>query len=166
MDAYCLLSLILIPIIIGVSAQIHVYRNGINKTVGGSVALGFSVGFVFLLIIWELCVKEPSPDRFVAVTIIYLCAVYSFFHANNMGETSRRIRLGLELVDAQNGLTYDALLEKYNWEIQVDRRLTRLLAFREIIEVQNVIYLKRYRFLAMYFSLAVLKYIIFGSRSN
>ena len=83
-----------------------------------------------------------------------------------MGETSRRIRLGLELVDAQNGLTYDALLEKYNWKIQVDRRLTRLLAFREIIEVQNVIRLNRHRFLAMYFSMAVLKYIIFGSRSN
>jgi len=63
---------------------------------------------------------------------IYICFSYVYFHWNNMSETARRVRLTIELLDHEKGLTREEILTRYNGREIVDLRIRRLLGSRQI----------------------------------
>jgi len=155
--------IVVAPLIVGAIGQIYVYRKNINRSIGGSTALGFGLGLITLLCGYFFCIDEVSADRLAAVILIYSCGGYTFFHINNMGETARRIRISLELKQSPKGLNYDNLVARYNSDIQISRRLNRLLEAKEIKKQGGVFFLNRYRFLAMYYIVDIFKRIVFGA---
>ena len=161
-----LLLFVFLPVIAGVLAQVYVYRNNINRTVAGSIIIGFGVGCIPLIGIGYWLNEQISIDRLMAAILIYLCAGYSFFHANNMGETSRRVRISLELADAPDGLTYKKILDRYNSDIQVKRRLARLLEAGDIEQAGAAFCLKKRRILAIYYVVYLFRHLVFGSMAH
>ena len=163
MELVNLMLFVSLPVITGVLTQVYVYRNNINRTIAGSIIIGFGVGCIPLIGIGYWLNEQNSIDRVVAVILIYLCTGYSFFHANNMGETSRRVRISLELANAPSGLTYKNILDRYNSDMQVKRRLARLLKAGDIEQSGAVFYLKKRRILAFYYVVCLFKNLVFGS---
>jgi len=166
MGIVSLLLFVSLPVIAGVLAQVYVYRNNINRTVAGSIIIGFGVGCIPLIGMGYWLHEQISMDGLVAVILIYLCAGYSFFHANNMGETSRRVRISLELANASGGLTYKQILDRYNSDIQVKRRLARLLEAGDIEQSGAAFCLKKRRILAIYYVVYLFRYLVFGSMAH
>ena len=166
MEIVNLMLFVSLPVITGVLTQVYAYRNNINRTIAGSIIIGFGVGCIPLIGIAYWLNEQNSIDRLVAVILIYLCAGYSFFHANNMGETSRRVRISLELANAPDGLTYKNMLDRYNSDIQVKRRLARLLQAGDIERSGAVFYLKKRRILAFYYVVCLFKYLVFRSMAH
>lgn len=69
--------------------------------------------------------------------VIVLCAGYSLFHFDNMGETSRRIRILRELCAAGRGMTRKDLLAAYSPREVFERRLRRLRAAGQCEDLAN-----------------------------
>ena len=166
MELVSILMFVALPPIAGILVQVYVYRNNINRTIAGSIIIGFGVGCIPLIGVAYWLNEQNSIDRLVAVILIYLCAGYSFFHANNMGETSRRVRISLELANAPDGLTYKNMLDRYNSDIQVKRRLARLLQAGDIERSGAVFYLKKRRIVAFYYVVCFFKYLVLGSMAH
>ncbi len=166
MELVSILMFVALPPIAGVLTQVYVYRNNINRTIAGSIIIGFGVGCIPLIGIGYWLNEQNSIDRVVAVILIYLCTGYSFFHANNMGETSRRVRISLELANAPDGLTYENILDRYNSHIQVKRRLARLLEAGDIEQSGAAFCLKKRRILAIYYVVYLFRHLVFGSMAH
>tara|TARA_Y100000588_G_scaffold63512_1_gene63044 strand:+ start:2466 stop:2978 length:513 start_codon:yes stop_codon:yes gene_type:complete len=166
MGVVSLLLFVSLPVLAGVCTQVYVYRSNFNRTVAGSIIIGFGVGCIPLIGIGYWLREQISMDGVVAVMLIYLCAGYSFFHANNMGETSRRVRISLELANAPEGLTYEQILNRYNSNTQVQRRLARLLEAGDIEQSGTAICLKKRRILVMYYVVYFFKHLVFGSTNH
>lgn len=166
MEMVNVLVVVALSVTTGVLVQVYVYRNNINRTVAGSIIIGFGVGCIPLIGIGYWLSEQIPIDRLVAVILIYLCAGYSFFHANNMGETSRRVRISLELANAPEGLTYKKILNRYNSDIQVTRRLARLLESGDIERSGAAFCLKKRRILAMYYVVYLFRHLVFGSMAH
>lgn len=120
-----------------IAIQVLACRLFPSRGLLGSIMLGFGAGLVV-----TLALSAPWPPRLDAGTIgtvltsviTYAALGFSFFHVNNMGETARRIRLLRELVESPAGLTEAELLSRYGSREVLDRRLTRLLATRQLGE--------------------------------
>lgn len=97
---------------------------------------GFVAALAFVVIAgWPVTVGHIGS--WLAELCIYFCFSYSYFCLNNMGETSRRVRLAIELSRAPQGLTRDELLARYSAREIVDRRLGRLLKSGQIREQEG-----------------------------
>ena len=83
-----------------------------------------------------------------------------------MGETSRRVRISLELANASGGLTYKQILDRYNSDIQVKRRLARLLEAGDIEQSGAAFCLKKRRILAIYYVVYLFRHLVFGSMAH
>lgn len=145
-----LVVVLLIAPLAGCGAQILVFRLGLNRTIAGSVAIGFSAGSLVLFFGIELSEEDWDILRIMTAVMVYCCAGYTYFHFNNMGETARRVRLVIELLKQPEGMTYREITELYNSSTQVERRIARLLSTGDIIERGGVLFLERYRYLILH----------------
>ncbi len=113
---------------LGTPGGLHNFGFGLLK----SVYLGFAVGLIGIFI-FESCVffnfLNSMGDYIItagATLIIYVSLGYCYFHFVNLGETARRVRILRELADSKEGLSLEGILERYNAEEIVRRRLGRL----------------------------------------
>ena len=149
---------------INVSSQVlisrYVDRIGLLK----SIFVGFAMGAITLLII-ELCSLDYISS-FVVNLLIYSALGYCYFHFVNLGETARRIRLLRELAGLENGLSEEEILQRYNAEEIVTKRLGRLIKNGQIICKNNCYYIGKPLMLFISKLIVSMKILILSKRSE
>lgn len=120
----------LIGLFINVSSQVLIYRHIKQSGLLKSEYLGFLIGLLAIFIFKP----QVFPAGIFITNLITYCALsYCYFHFVNLGETARRIRIMRELAESDTGLSLDDLLQRYNAQEIVERRMGRLLANGQII---------------------------------
>ncbi|MBF0351768.1 MAG: hypothetical protein HQM11_12115 [SAR324 cluster bacterium] len=94
--------------------------------------------------------------------ITYIALGYGYFHFINLGETARRVRLTRELLQSKNGLTHEELLQRYNAQEIIEKRLGRLLRKRQIQLENNRYYIRSKTMLSITRLLVMLKQFVLG----
>lgn len=138
----------------------YINRFGLLK----SIFVGFAVGAISLLAI-ELYSSNHISSVLVNI-ITYSALGYCYFHFVNLGETARRIRLIMELVDLESGLSVEEILQRYNAKEIVTRRLGRLIKNGQIICKNNRYYIGSPLMLLISRLILSLKIIILSKKSE
>ncbi len=136
MAGYLHLASPLCGLLVNVLVQVGCFRCIARCGLLTSILLGFFSGLLGLGAI-EVHLRVAAVDRSPAATltnvVIYLALCYCYFHFINLGETARRIRMLRELYDSHDGLTTGEILERYNANEIVDKRLQRLISNRQVV---------------------------------
>jgi hypothetical protein len=99
--------------------------------------------FGFLLLLPNAFFFTRSTEYLLNDILIYICAMYVFFHFNNMGETARRVRILNELSAAGGCLAINELIIKYDCEEQLSRRISKMIKSDQLIELNGRLFLKK-----------------------
>ena len=111
--------------------------------------------------------KNPPYQSFDEITanfFTYLSLGYCYFHFINLGETARRIRILRELYDSKQGLSEKEILEKYNAEEIVVRRINRLMSNGQILYRDDRYYINSPIMLLISKIIIVLKLLFLGKK--
>jgi glucan phosphoethanolaminetransferase (alkaline phosphatase superfamily) len=166
---------VFIPIIcllINVSIQVFIFRYLPRLGLLKSEYIGFVIGIIFFLLFefYPLIINPRITRDFFAIfitnLITYSSLGYCYFHFVNLGETARRIRILRELYDSKNGLSLEELLQRYNAEEILERRISRMLNNRQIILKEERYYIASPALLLMARAITMMKQIILGKRSE
>jgi len=149
---------------INVLSQVLISRYVDKLGLLKSVFVGFAMGAVTLLTL-ELCSLD-YVFSVVANILTYLALGYCYFHFVNLGETARRIRLVRELAGLENGLSEEEILQRYNAEEIVTRRLGRLIKNGQIICKNNCYYIGKPLMLFISKLIVSMKILILSKRSE
>ena len=109
-----------IGLVINLFIQIVSFKYILKSRLLKSEYLGCFIGLLSIIII-ELYVffrESPPVSEFLAILIvnliIYSSLAYGYFIFINLGETARRIRILRELYDAEEGLSLEEIMVRYN----------------------------------------------------
>lgn len=149
---------------INVSSQVLISRYVDKLGLLKSIFVGFAMGAVTLLTI-ELYSLDYVPSVVVNI-LTYSALGYCYFHFVNLGETARRIRLVRELAGSENGLSEEEILQRYNAEEIVTRRLGRLIKNGQIICKNNRYYIGKPLMLFISKLIVSMKILILSKRSE
>lgn len=135
-----------------------------------SIFLGFFSGaFCFFMAEFYifLIVSDNKIDFIPIIAanfFTYLSLGYCYFHFINLGETARRIRILRELYDSKQGLSEKEILEKYNAEEIVERRINRLMSNGQILYTDGRYYINSPIMLLISKIIIVLKLLFLGKK--
>lgn len=96
-----------------------------------SILLGYPI--FFLCVLYLNLENSPSSLAYTYLFLYYSLGTYTYFHFFNMSETSRRVRLALELRTASKK-EIGMPSEVFDEEKMIRIRLDRLIALRQIEE--------------------------------
>lgn len=165
----------LLPVIawwMNVVGQICVVRYIREFSLLKSILVGFIFGICALLLmecyyLQESCLPLTENSPFIlANIIIYASLSYVYFHFVNLGETARRIRILRELYDSKSGLSLEEILDRYNAEIILKKRITRLIGNGQILYRQGRYYTGSPQMLWIAKVIVAMKIIILGKKSE
>lgn len=167
-----LLSIPIICLLINMFFQLVSFR--LIKQIGllKSMLFGFIAGLfgvVFLEFASFLNTSIAWGDRigfFIVDIMTYSSLSYCLFHFINLGETARRIRLMREIQASPHGLSMDEILERYNAEEILKKRLGRLVSNGQIIDRDGRYYLADSKMLWIARVIIALKALLLGKRSE
>ena len=134
-------------LIINIVCQISIQRLIKNFWLLKSVIVGFGIGLgaQFLIELYFLhTVSLSISDSICSIVVsflVYASLGYCYFHFVNMGETARRIRILSELSEAENGLSLEELLDRYNAQEILSKRIGRLINNGQIVLKNNRYYI-------------------------
>ena len=140
---------------VNISFQILVFRLFPKIGLLWSLFLGFICGFL------AICVIGFDAKSIINI-VIYILLGYCYFHFVNMGQTARRIRILTELKDIPEGLSLRQILERYNSEDIIERRLNRLIDHGQVTQRNGRYYIGNPLMLIIARFLVAIKRIIFG----
>ncbi|MES1978235.1 MAG: hypothetical protein V4451_09380 [Pseudomonadota bacterium] len=99
------------------------------------LGLVLNVPLVIGLMTWGVMLKTPIGELLLAwvyAALAYNSVAYSYFHFFNLGETGRRIRVLLQLLEGEHiGIT-DARATTYSGQTMIRQRLARLLQMGQL----------------------------------
>ena len=162
---------ILIPVLsllMNMLCQVLSYKCLSKTTLTDSIFAGLGFGFLSLISLesyYFSVVSKPMPEHagiFITHLITYVSLGYCYFHFINLGETARRIRILIELSNAQEGLSIDEILIRYNAREIVQRRLGRLTESGQIVYKDNRYYIGKNGMLFISKLLSFVKVILIG----
>lgn len=166
---------ILTPIaglIINVITQVVSFRCNPSFGLLKSEYLGFTIGVlnIFIFDFYFFSISEMSANDFIGIItanlIIYSALGYCYFHFINLGETARRIRILREIYDAEDGLSLEEMLQKYNAKEIVEKRVSRLINNRQILYKNGRYYIGSPIVLMIARIIVAMKLLLLGKRSE
>jgi len=113
----------------------------------------------------ELHMADAVGYLFVRV-ITYAGLGYCYFHFINLGETARRIRILRELYQAENGLSVEEIIKRYNAETIIEKRIARLIGNRQIECRDGKYYIRNGTMVGISRLIRFVKYMMLGRRSE
>ena len=164
---------LLIPLLsfsVNVTFQVFLFRSrfcGLLK----SEYIGFALGLVLLSLQISL---HPMPLELTLdllavaiVSVLVFCGLsYCYFHFINLCTTARRIRLVRDLFASPDGLTLDQILENYNAQDMLSKRIQRLLNSGQIVEQNGRYFVSKHLVLFAAWLMVILKFIFLGKGSE
>lgn len=137
-----------------------------------SIFVGFVFGICSLIFIELYCLSQAPLSLLGNVSSIFVNVItysalgYGYFHFINLGETARRIRILRELYDSKEGFSMEEIINRYNAEEIVDRRIDRLVNNGQIIFRNGKFYIGRPSMLYIARIIVILKLLFLGKRSE
>jgi hypothetical protein len=130
------------------------------------LGIGCLLGFICLGGFLQEMPFHEWVGLLVADLICYIAFAFCYFNLINLGETSIRIRLFLELKEAKNGLTAEEILAIYNYRQIILMRLSRLQNNKQIIEKDGRFFLQSRTLWFIAKLVRILKVIVIPSQAN
>jgi hypothetical protein len=161
----------LVPVIalaLNVIVQVVSFRIIPKTGLLKSEYFGFFSGLFLLIPIefWACFYSALHFKETVAIFIVnfltYSALGYCYFHFVNLCETARRIRIVTELFYSKSGLLEQEILEAYNANEIIGRRISRLLGHGQVIEENGRYRIGNPLFLLMAKGVEIMKLVIFG----
>lgn len=151
--------------------QIWVYKVISKVGLLKSIFLGFFFGLIILFSLELFVLNSASGQLEVsygagANLVAYGALGYCYFHFINLGETARRVRLLRDIYDSDMGLTQKEILSKYNAQIIVEKRLSRLLDSHQIVERNGRYFIGKNTMLLITKIITAMKILVLGKRSE
>lgn len=173
MPSDCFLALSpIISLLINVFVQVFSFRYFAKIGLLKSIFLGFIAGFLSTFLLGahfflniSLSLKEVI-GIFICNMLTYSLLGYCYFHFINLGETARRIRILRELYDTKDGLSMEEILERYNCQELVNKRINRLLYNGQIVFKNGRYYIGNPAMLLISKIIITCKLIVMGTRSE
>jgi len=162
----------LLGLLINAISQVLLCRYAGGLGLLRSIFVGFFCGFIVVISI------EAGNYFATAVSIGYLmgqlfvCIItygtlsYCYFHFVNLGETARRIRILRELYDSKDGLSMEEILNRYNANDILEKRIGRLLNNDQIICKEGKYFAGNSTVLFMNRAMIIMKLVLLGKRSE
>ena len=161
-----------VAFIINVVSQVLIFRYVKEISLLKSIFLSFGIGFSFLVVIELLRygIELHFSWNFISIAIVnvltYSALGYCYFHFINLGVTARRIRLLIEIMNSNNGLTIDEVLNRYNASEMIRNRLGRLLKSGQIVYKDGRYFIGKPVMLVIAKIMVVMKLLLLGKRSE
>lgn len=112
--------------------QIVLMRSWRGRGMVQSCFFGFVAGLSIFTCLLFFQKPAAGLDRTIDGLFVYVALSYCYFHFNNLGETARRIRILRELKRSVSGLCFSELRDRYNAQMILQVRLSRLIEARQI----------------------------------
>lgn len=139
-----------------------------GRRVGLSVLTGVCAGLVGTAVLTTVGLSALKPELVDAVAFatlnlaIYLALAFGYFNFVNLNMTSLRIRVLLELLEAREGLSREDVLQLYNAEELLERRLARLKRQGYLVEQQGRFCRRGSSLLLLARGMTMLKWVVLG----
>ncbi len=162
----------LISLGVNIISQICCCRYCKRLSLLKSVFAGFAFGAFSLLLINICCLKGlclSFPDNmasFLTNAITYSALGYGYFHFINLGETGRRIRIIIELLNHKKGLSGEEILDRYNAKDIIQKRINRLVESGQITEKNGRYYTHSPVLLTIARIIVGMKIVVLGKKSE
>jgi len=157
---------------VNVVCQIYAVRLRQGRNFLRCVAEGF-LGGVFALVAYEYFLQQwrgvsggAVDHSFYFNTLVYLLLAYSFFHFANLGNSSIRIRIYLEIKKSHGGISLREICEAYNESELMVLRLQRLVESGDVVVKNNRYYLGKARLAVVASVILMLKIFIIGHKTE
>jgi len=159
-------------LIINVTIQLlgcrYIERLGVLKSVFTGFLCGF--GIVFITdITYCFSAKPPLMECFAQLslsTVTYVALGYCYFHFINLGETARRVRIAIELLESEIGLSMDELIKRYSASDIINYRLQRMISNNQIVYRDDRYYIAKPIMLYLAKAIVIMKLIFLNKRSE
>ncbi len=157
-----------------VNTLVQILTCRLIKSVGllKSVVGGFVIGFATVMacgIAWYLTAMPDVMElmgQSALNLLTYVALGYGYFHFINLGETARRIRILRELLESKDGLTQEAILERYNASAIIKARLQRMQNNKQIVLRQGRYFIGKPSLLYIAKTIVLLKWILLNKQSE
>ena len=162
----------LLALLINAISQVIVCRYWRGFGLLGTIFTGFGSGFLIVISIEiaYFCTTAFSIPHLIGqlclCIITYGTLSYCYFHFVNLGETARRIRILRELYDSKDGLSIEDLLNRYNANDIIEKRLKRLLNNGQVLMREGKYFAGRSTMLFMNRVIILMKLIVLGKTSE
>lgn len=139
----------------------HFFRSVIAGFLGGAGALVLlEAAHAFLAKSWE------PADALLLDVPIYAALSYCYYNFVQLGQTSIRIRLYMEIAERAGGLAAVEIARTYNERTLMHARLQRLLESGDIVERGGRFLIGKQRLVLVAFVLFLAKKILLGRESE
>lgn len=162
----------LLGLLINAISQVILCRYARSFSLLRSIVAGFGCGFIMVIsiqIVYYCATLFSVPhlmEQLCVCIITYAILSFCYFHFVNLGETARRIRILRELYDSEDGLSMEEILNRYNANNIIDKRISRLLSNGQIILKEDRYFPGNSTVLLMNKAMILMKLIILGKRSE
>jgi len=99
-------------------------------------------------------------------TVTYVALGYCYFHFINLGETARRVRIAIELLESEIGLSMDELIKRYSASDIINYRLQRMISNNQIVYRDDRYYIAKPIMLYLAKAIVIMKLIFLNKRSE
>lgn len=151
-------------------AQVTIKRLFSKISLLSSKIFGFASGLAALILFQVyLYSLNPPNDKFPVLLLnllIYALLGQCYSEFVGIGETSIRIRVLREILEAEGGLSMEEILNRYNAREIVDVRLARLVRGGQVIYKNGRYYSKVSVVTAIAKALVIMKRIIYGNKNT
>jgi predicted transcriptional regulator len=91
---------------------------------------------------------------------------FCYLNVISLGETARRIRIIRELYNSRDGLSLEEILQRYNSQEILERRINRLMDSGQITHQNGRYYIGKQFVLIVAKLLVIMKQIVLGKKSE
>ena len=169
---YLHISSPVVALLINVVTQVVGFRYVKGWGLLGWVFGGFVAGIAALLLIemgYAFTAESGVLESMGEITLsamTYTALGYCYFHFINLGETARRIRILIELLESGDGLTRNEILERYDASHIVNVRLQRMINKKQIIVHNDRYYIGKPIMLYMARAIVMMKLVLLRRRGE
>ena len=160
----------LVGLVVNILAHIMVFRYCIRVGLLKSIAIGFAAG-LFATVALDLWNNGSSIYGYVergasifADILVYAALGYGYFAFINLIVCSMRIRMLMELFEADDGLSEEEILGRYNGEEQIELRIRRLLGSGQVLFKDGRYYLNKRGMLLASRIISIVRMAVLGKR--
>ena len=162
----------LLGLLINAISQVLLCRYARGFGLLRSILSGFGYGLIMVISI-EIAYYCATPvsiallmGQLCVYIITYGALSYCYFHFVNLGETARRVRILRELHDSKDGLSMEEILNRYNANDIIEKRISRLLSNGQIVLKEGKYFAGNSTVLLMNRAMILMKLVVLGKRSE
>ena len=162
----------IVGIAVNVVAQISLFRNRHGAEFFHTIFVSALMGLAACLILEAGLIIARQNQLYDALwlssgnILAYLALSYCYYHFVQLGQTSIRIRLCVEIAASKGGLTVQEIAARYSDKMLMGMRLQRLLESGDIVQRDGRYFVRRSRFVRVAQALFTARRFLLGRASE